>query len=71
VSTGGASGGAIYLKATTFTGTGTIEANGGRSYLNSGGGSGGRIAIYYTNVEWSGKTTAYGGRAEGPRVGGV
>ena len=50
---GGGSGGGIYLKMTTFSGTGEIVARGGGDGGgNSGGGGGGRIAI----VDWTADT---------------
>ena len=68
-STGGASGGSIWISADHLGGGGTIEANGGDSTINGGGGSGGRIAVYYNGEEWTGSMTTYGGRADDRRVG--
>ncbi len=64
-STGGGSGGTIYINTGTLAGTtGLISANGGNSgsVSYSGGGSGGRIAVYYSGTFPTGiTTTAYGG----------
>ena len=68
-STGGASGGSIWISADHLGGGGTIEANGGDSTNNGGGGAGGRIAVYYSGEEWTGAMTTYGGRAVDRRVG--
>jgi hypothetical protein len=63
---GGGSGGSIYLSVGTWTGAGTIRANGGAGYWSSGplggsGGGGGRIAIYYGSKSFTGIVSAYGG----------
>ena len=62
---GGGSGGSVYIRTGTLTGSGTIRANGGNggtgNYADSGGGSGGRIAIHYTADEFSGTVEAKGG----------
>ena len=71
-SSGGGSGGSIYLTAGTVTGTGTITANGGISpscEYSGGGGSGGRIALYYDTDLFTGSITAQGG--SGYRYGGA
>ena len=47
------------IDATTFTGSGTIRAQGGTS--EGGGGGGGRIAIYYTTHTFTGSVSAFGG----------
>lgn len=44
---GAGSGGGVYLRCATFTGTGSITANGGSWYV---GGGGGRIAVVYTDL---------------------
>src|SRR5690606_26740710 len=53
-SNGGAgSGGSVWLRVNTLSGTGAISADGGNGrsgYYGSGGG-GGRIAVYYTQNE--------------------
>jgi len=43
------SGGSIYLRAATITGTGNLSANGG-TFVNDCGGAGGRIALYQTSA---------------------
>ena len=59
---GGSSGGSIYLTAGTFTGTGSITANGGDGFSGaSGGGAGGRIAIHYNTNTFTGTISAAGG----------
>ncbi|MEM4245232.1 MAG: LamG-like jellyroll fold domain-containing protein, partial [Candidatus Nanoarchaeia archaeon] len=61
---GGGSGGSIYIRANTFTGTGSITANGGTSVMTTakgGGGSGGRIAIYYWTDSFTGSISSIGG----------
>ena len=61
-STGGGSGGSIYLSVGTLTGSGAISANGGAGNYLGGGGGGGRIAIIATTANtFSGLLTAYGG----------
>ncbi|OQA51771.1 MAG: hypothetical protein BWY43_00828 [candidate division WS2 bacterium ADurb.Bin280] len=42
----GGSGGSIFIKADSISGSGNILANGGAGIQYSGGGSGGRIALY-------------------------
>jgi Calx-beta domain len=56
----GGSGGGIYVNVVTYSGTGTMSAQGSNVYQSPGGG--GRVAIYYTNgnIDAS-KITAAGG----------
>lgn len=66
LASGGGSGGSIFIRTATFSGSGTIQANGGAGSTgsdNSGGaGAGGRIAIHCSNSNgFSGAITAYGG----------
>jgi hypothetical protein len=52
---GGGSGGAIFLTARVFEGSGTVEAKGANSTVaGGGGGGGGRIAIAAVRFDWSG-----------------
>ncbi|XP_033745590.1 uncharacterized protein LOC117331104 [Pecten maximus] len=60
---GGASGGSLMLVTNSFSGSGTLQANGGDGDTISGGGGGGRVSITYTTSEFTGKHLAYGGRA--------
>jgi hypothetical protein len=61
-SSGGGSGGSIWLTVGTLSGTGGISANGGPSVgAYGGGGAGGRIAIYQTNNFFAGTLSAWGG----------
>ena len=62
-SAGGGAGGAIWIDATggTFTGAGTLSANGGAQTSTNGAGAGGRVAIYYTTDTSSGARQAFGG----------
>lgn len=53
------SGGALWLEAGTFSGNGTIAADGGGGGVAVGGG--GRIAIYYGTKTFTGSIHAYGG----------
>jgi hypothetical protein len=46
---GGGSGGAIYLYAAEFGGSGVLEAKGGGGAWNAGGGGGGRIAVSFAS----------------------
>lgn len=46
-STGGGSGGSVWLRARTINGSGLIAVDGGDGLSNSGGGGGGRIALAY------------------------
>ena len=63
-STGGGSGGSIYISAKQFKGNGKIRASGGSGLLGtSGGGGGGRIAIDFDNRTFSGEIEAFGGGA--------
>jgi len=67
---GGGAGGSIWITASNLTGSGSIAANGGRSwsspYGTGGGGGGGRIAIYYTNYTFSGVISVNGGSGSQP-----
>ena len=59
---GGGSGGSVWLTVGTLAGGGTISANGGPAdNLVGGGGGGGRVAIYFKTNLFSGTFTAYGG----------
>jgi len=60
-STGGGSGGSIYLSVGALAGSGVISANGGAGNSLGGGGGGGRIAIVYAANSFSGLVSAYGG----------
>ena len=64
-STGGGSGGSIYLRVGTLTGSGVISANGGAGNSWGGGGGGGRIAVVYGANRFSGLMSAYGGGGYG------
>ncbi len=60
------SGGSIYIKTGTLTGSGTIDASAGVNRSSSGGG-GGRIAVYQSQATsfsgYAGKFWAFGGRS--------
>lgn len=58
-SSGGGSGGSVYLSASSLAGAGSITANGGG--VTGNGGGGGRVAYYYTSSTFSGTVTASGG----------
>ena len=59
--TGGASGGTIYIDAGTMKGHGKVKADGGTSTAGGGGG-GGRIAIFAPDLTYFlGDLTTYGG----------
>ena len=59
---GGGAGGSLWLTAGTFSGAGSISANGGNGVItNSGGGGGGRIAIYFNSNTFTGTFSAHGG----------
>lgn len=61
-STGGGSGGSIWILSKVFKGNGVIRASGGSGlFSNSGGGGGGRISIDFDNRTFSGKINAFGG----------
>lgn len=61
-STGGASGGSVWISSRFFKGNGVIRASGGSGlHGTSGGGGGGRISIDFENRTFSGKIEAYGG----------
>jgi len=67
LSSGGGSGGSIWLSVYGLAGSGLISANGGAGDLpNGGGGGGGRIAVVYSSVRltnrFNGTLTAYGGQ---------
>ena len=79
---GGGSGGSVWIWCKTFSGNGTITANGGNggSGYGGGGGAGGRIAIWYRQWEWSGTPIdtnsvaggiSYGGSSTAGEVGTV
>ena len=61
-SSGGGSGGSIYVNATNFSGHGRISVQGGGATTGSGAGSGGRMAVKVSRLfEFSGETSTYGG----------
>lgn len=63
-STGGASGGSIWISSKYFKGNGIIRASGGSGLLGTtGAGGGGRISIDFENRTFSGKVEAFGGRS--------
>ena len=65
---GGGAGGSVWLTAGTFSGAGTISANGGAGGSpgnGGGGGSGGRIAITFDTNSFTGKLQAAGGNGGG------
>lgn len=70
LSSGGGSGGSIWVTAGTLSGNGTLRANGGSPSDgrdgDGGGGGGGRIALYYTtsNANFA-NLMALGGRTQG------
>lgn len=64
----GGSGGSILIYTNTFSGSGTISANGGTGSSGSsgcsvqgGGGSGGRIAVHFYQSNFTGAMTSFGG----------
>lgn len=66
-SSGGGSGGSIWLTVYGLAGSGLISANGGAGDLpNGGGGGGGRVAVVYSSIRltnrFNGTVTAYGGQ---------
>lgn len=60
---GGGSGGALWLSAQTFAGSGRISADGGEGeyFGGGGGGAGGRIAALFTTNNFTGTFSAHGG----------
>ncbi|MBU2652751.1 MAG: LamG domain-containing protein, partial [Bacteroidetes bacterium] len=63
-SSGGGSGGSIYIKADNFSGAGNLSAYGGmggNQAIDSGGGAGGRIAIFYGVGTHTGSVNVSGG----------
>ncbi len=58
---GGGSGGSILISANTFSGNGTINANGGKAGDSAGMGSGGRIAAYAKTNLFNGVIESLGG----------
>eukprot|EP01114_Cavostelium_apophysatum_P022167 TRINITY_DN792_c0_g1_i1.p1 TRINITY_DN792_c0_g1~~TRINITY_DN792_c0_g1_i1.p1 ORF type:complete len:2277 (+),score=541.08 TRINITY_DN792_c0_g1_i1:192-7022(+) len=58
---GGGAGGSIWLDAGTFSGTGTLRADGGSTGSDGGGGSAGRIAIYYNTYDFYGTVQGWSG----------
>jgi hypothetical protein len=61
-SSGGGSGGSIWLNIGLLSGSGRISANGGAGdYPQGGGGGGGRIAVYSSSNQFSGAISALGG----------
>lgn len=61
-STGGGSGGSIWILSKSFKGNGEVRASGGNGLSSSsGGGGGGRISIDFDNRTFSGKIDAFGG----------
>ena len=68
-STGGGSGGSVWLTVGTLVGNGLISANGGGAdTLAGGGGGGGRIAVYFNTNQFTGSMVAHG--AAGANAGG-
>jgi len=65
----GGSGGSVYITTKTFSGSGSVFANGGDGCTYYGGvgagGGGGRIAIYYDVNNFTGSLQTYGGRGRG------
>ena len=62
---GGASGGSIYLKMTSFVGLGMITANGGDGLGTGHGGGGGCIAIHVDDVVgFKGRFQSFGGNGK-------
>ena len=60
---GGGSGGSLWVTCSQFTGSGKIEANGGNGNYHGGGGAGGRITVnYITGGFHSDQTDARGGQ---------
>lgn len=65
----GSAGGSISLRAGTFTGTGTICANGGTGPASGHrGGGGGRIAVRSRTNSFAGTVSAYGGQGQSGRT---
>jgi hypothetical protein len=68
------SGGSIFIKCATFSGTGCLNANGSTSSENSLYGGGGRIAVHTTSATsldaFTGTMTAWGGCTGGVTVNG-
>ena len=63
-SSGGSSGGSIYVITNALAGSGMLQANGGKghfSYVYYGAGGGGRIAVYYQSSTFTGTAEAKGG----------
>lgn len=61
-STGGASGGSIWISSKYFKGNGIVRASGGSGLFGtSGGGGGGRISVDFESRTFSGKVEAFGG----------
>jgi hypothetical protein len=66
---GGGAGGSIWLITDSFSGSGTLRANGGASDgASNGGGGGGRIAISWNSTTFSGTVNAAPGAGSGGRV---
>lgn len=63
-SSGGASGGSIWLQTKTLTGNGEAMVLGGRGMSYGGGGGGGRVAASFYNSSFTGSLQAYGGSSE-------
>ncbi len=57
---GGGAGGAVYLEASTLSGTGLVQANGGAANY-SGGGGGGLISFLENLTSFPGTTSVVGG----------
>ncbi|AQQ72307.1 hypothetical protein SMSP2_02690 [Limihaloglobus sulfuriphilus] len=74
-SSGGGSGGSIWIDAGSFAGEGLVSANGGIGHLvseeDSGSGGGGRIAVYYDSSTYAGEFQAFGGTGSTGRIGGA
>jgi hypothetical protein len=71
-SSGGGSGGSVFIKANFLEGFGGVQAMGGSGTSSRGGGSGGRISIWYRRNEfWFGDVRAWGGLGGTGRNGGA
>lgn len=70
--TGGGSGGSVWVRCGTLSGSGAISANGGAGgstggWGAGGGGGGGRVSLGYTSWNYTGTTNVLGGA--GPAAG--
>lgn len=67
-SSGGGSGGSIFMTADVFRGHGTLSANGGASSSQQtdfpgGGGGGGRVAVHFNEMKFAGEISCHGGES--------